>query len=51
MSLSNLSVTLRGWPYDTVTQLREIPVCKFPFSKCILHGEVTTWVPTHAPSF
>ena len=38
MSPSALSVTRHGRPYDAVTQLREIPTCKSPFSKCIWHG-------------
>ena len=51
MSPSALSVTRHGRPYDAVTQLREIPTCKSPFSKCIWHGGggVTTWVPTLEP--
>ena len=42
MSLSDLSVTRYGRPYDVVTQLREIPACKSPFSKCIWRGG---WLP------
>jgi len=47
--LSDLISTPRGRPYDAVTQLREIPVCKSSFLKVHLARGVTTWVPTHAP--
>jgi len=49
MSLSNLSATVCGRPYDAVTQLREIPVCKSPSLEVHLAWGVTTWVSTHVP--
>ena len=47
--LSDLIATPRGRPYDTITQLREIPACKSSFLEVHLARGVTTWVPTHAP--
>ena len=47
--LSDLIATPRGRPYDTVTQLREIPACKSSFLEVHLAQGVNTWVPTHAP--
>jgi len=46
---SDLSATPRGRPYDTVTQLREIPARKSSFLEVHLAQGMTTWVPTHAP--
>jgi len=51
VSSSDLSVTLCGWPYDTVTQLREIPVCKSPLLKCILRGGWLRGCQLMRPSF
>ena len=42
-------ITLRGRPYDVVTQLREIPACKSPSLEVHLARGVTTSVPTYAP--
>ena len=47
--LFDLTATPRGRPYDAVTQLREILVCKSSFLEVHLAQGVTTWVPTHAP--
>jgi len=46
---SDLSATPRGRPYDTVTQLREIPTRKSSLLDVHPAQGVTTWVPTHAP--
>jgi len=46
---SDLTATPRGRPYNSVTQLREIPACKSSFFEVHLARGVITWVPTHAP--
>jgi len=49
MCSSDLIAILRGGPYSTVTQLRDIPLCKSSFLDVHLAQGVTLWVPTHAP--
>jgi len=46
---SDLIVTLRGGPYNVITQLRDNPSCKSPLLGVHLRKGVIFWVPTHAP--
>jgi len=49
MSSYDLIAILRGRPYSTVTQFRDIPSCKSSFLEVHSAQGVTFWVPTHAP--